>query len=141
MRRSADREAGTGTGAWAAGPRLGRQRWAPALTKALIDQLFHVSYTAEGTWLLLKRQDWSWQQPGQPGQPGDRTRRHGGRGLEGGDLAAGKSTAAACNGWIVFEDEAGRSMTPPRARSWGRKGSTPVVRARGRGSGRVFTAG
>ncbi|MFJ1803986.1 transposase [Streptomyces sp. NPDC088180] len=32
-------------------------------------------------------------------------------------------------------------MTPPRARSWGRKGSTPVVRVRGRGSGRVSMAG
>lgn len=32
-------------------------------------------------------------------------------------------------------------MTPPRARSWGRKGSTPVVRVRGRGSGRVSVAG
>nr|WP_263986190.1 transposase [Streptomyces sp. NK15101] len=32
-------------------------------------------------------------------------------------------------------------MTPPRARSRGRKGSTPVVRVRGRGSGRVSMAG
>ncbi|MFF2009454.1 transposase [Streptomyces sp. NPDC058195] len=64
-----------------------------------------------------------------------------GRVLEEGDLAAGKSTAAACDGWIVFEDEAGQSMTLPRARSWGRKGSTPVVRVRGRGSGRASMAG
>ncbi|MFJ4368862.1 hypothetical protein ACIP4S_32665 [Streptomyces chartreusis] len=56
-------------------------------------------------------------------------------------LAAGKSTAAACNGWIVFEDEAGRSMTPQRARTWGRVGCTPAVRVRGRGSGRVSMAG
>ncbi|MFC8708047.1 transposase [Streptomyces anulatus] len=49
--------------------------------------------------------------------------------------------AAACDGWIVFEDEAGQSMTPPRARSWGRRGRTPVVRVRGRGSGRVSMAG
>ncbi|WTZ85425.1 transposase [Streptomyces sp. NBC_01384] len=34
--------------------------------------------------------------------------------------------------WVVFEDEAGQSMTPPRARTWGRRGSTPVVRVRGR---------
>lgn len=61
--------------------------------------------------------------------------------MEEGDLAAGKSTAAACDGWIVFEDEAGQSMTPPRARSWGRKGATPLVRVRGRGSGRVSMAG
>ncbi|MFG2368225.1 transposase [Streptomyces mirabilis] len=32
-------------------------------------------------------------------------------------------------------------MTPPRARTWGRKGCTPVVRVRGRGSGRVSMAG
>ncbi len=55
-------------------------------------------------------------------------------------LAAGKSTAAACNGWIVFEDEAGQSMTPPRARTWGRIGQTPVVHVRGRGAGRVSMA-
>lgn len=53
--------------------------------------------------------------------------------MEEGGLAAGKSTAAACDGWIVFEDEAGQSMTPPRARTWGRIGRTPVVRVRGRG--------
>ncbi len=56
-------------------------------------------------------------------------------------LAAGKSTAAACNGWIAFEDEAGQSMTPPRARTWGRIGQTPVVHVRGRGAGRVSMAG
>ncbi|WP_406350090.1 transposase [Streptomyces sp. NBC_00658] len=32
-------------------------------------------------------------------------------------------------------------MTPPRARTWGRKGCTPVVRVRGRGSGRVSMVG
>uniref|UniRef100_UPI0039083EDD transposase n=1 Tax=Streptomyces bacillaris TaxID=68179 RepID=UPI0039083EDD len=56
-------------------------------------------------------------------------------------MAAGKSTAAANSGWVVFEDDAGQSMTPPRARTWSRKGSTPVVRVRGQGSGRVSIAG
>ncbi|MER7585214.1 transposase [Kitasatospora sp. NPDC097691] len=32
-------------------------------------------------------------------------------------------------------------MTPPRARTWGRIGRTPVVRVRARGSGRLSTAG
>jgi hypothetical protein len=32
-------------------------------------------------------------------------------------------------------------MTPPQARTWGRVGQTPVVRVRGRGSGRVSMAG
>ncbi|MFE2672786.1 hypothetical protein ACFXEZ_02440 [Streptomyces hygroscopicus] len=61
--------------------------------------------------------------------------------MEEGDLAAGKSTAAECGAWIVFEDEARQSMTPLRARTWGRIGQTPVVRVRGRGSGRVSVAG
>ncbi|MER7780719.1 MULTISPECIES: transposase [Streptomyces] len=61
--------------------------------------------------------------------------------MEEGDLAAGKSIAAAGDGWVVFEDEAGPSLTPPRARSWGRRGCTPVVRVRGRGSGRLSVAG
>lgn len=64
-----------------------------------------------------------------------------GRGVEEGDLAACKNIAAERGAWIVFEDEAGQSMTPPRARTWGRVGQTPVVRVRGRGSGRVSMAG
>ncbi|WP_329165023.1 transposase [Streptomyces sp. NBC_01717] len=56
-------------------------------------------------------------------------------------MATGKSTAAARGAWIVFEDEASQSLKPPRARSWGRIGQTPVVRVRGRGSGRVSMAG
>ncbi|MFF2410473.1 winged helix-turn-helix domain-containing protein [Streptomyces sp. NPDC058092] len=38
-------------------------RWTPARVKTLIDRLFHVRYTVEGTWALLKRHGWSWQQP------------------------------------------------------------------------------
>ncbi|MFE2992617.1 transposase [Streptomyces sp. NPDC059262] len=61
--------------------------------------------------------------------------------MEEGDLAAGKSIAAERGAWIVFEDEAGHSMTPPRARTWVRIGQTPVVRVKGRGSRRVSMAG
>ena len=39
------------------------QRWTLARIRTLIGRLFHVSYTVEGTWLLLKRHVWSWQQP------------------------------------------------------------------------------
>lgn len=38
------------------------QRWTLARIRTLIGRLFHVSYTVEGTWLLLKRYGWSWQQ-------------------------------------------------------------------------------
>ncbi|RZU45580.1 hypothetical protein EV284_0218 [Streptomyces sp. BK022] len=56
--------------------------------------------------------------------------------MEEGDLAAGKTIAAEREAWLVFEDEAGQSLTPPRARTWGRRGCTPVVKVRGRGSWR-----
>ncbi len=39
------------------------QRWTLARIKTLIGRLFHVSYTVEGTWRLLMRHGWSWQQP------------------------------------------------------------------------------
>jgi hypothetical protein len=61
--------------------------------------------------------------------------------VEEGDLAADKSTAAALGGWIVFEDECGQSLRPPRSRTWGRRGITPVIRVRGGGTGRVSVAG
>ncbi|MFD3701499.1 winged helix-turn-helix domain-containing protein [Streptomyces sp. NPDC058646] len=41
----------------------GDQRWTLARVKTLIGRLFHVTYTVEGTWRLLKRHGWSWQQP------------------------------------------------------------------------------
>ncbi|GHC98014.1 endonuclease [Streptomyces violarus] len=40
--------------------------------------------------------------------------------------------AAARGAWLVFEDEAGFSMTPPQAKTWSQRGHTPVVRVRGR---------
>lgn len=56
-------------------------------------------------------------------------------------MAAGKKIAAVTGAWIVFEDEAGQSLRPPRVTSWGRRGHTPLVRVRGGGSGRVSVAG
>jgi DDE superfamily endonuclease len=61
--------------------------------------------------------------------------------VEEGNLAAGKRTAAALSGWIVFEDETGQSLRPPRARTWARRGHTPVIRVRGGGTGHVSVAG
>ncbi|WP_405674763.1 IS630 family transposase [Streptomyces sp. NBC_01511] len=111
------------------------QRWTLARVKTLIGRLFHVGYTVEGTWRLLKRHGWSWQQPAR------RAIERDDGAVEEGGVAAGKSTAAARRAWIVCGDEASQSLRPPRARSWGRIGQTPVVRVRGRGSGRVSMAG
>ena len=61
--------------------------------------------------------------------------------MAGGDLGEGSRLAAATGAWICFEDEAGQALRPPKARTWGRRGHTPVVMVSGRGSGRVSVAG
>lgn len=48
--------------------------------------------------------------------------------------------AAVSGAWLVFEDEAGFSMTPPQAKTWSPRGRTPIVRVRGRSRRRVSIA-
>lgn len=57
------------------------------------------------------------------------------------DLGEDSSLAAATGAWIVFEDEAGQTLRPPKARTWSRRGHTPTVLVSGKGSGRVSIAG
>ena len=61
--------------------------------------------------------------------------------MAGGDLGEGSRLAAATGSWICFEDEAGQTLRPPKARTWAPRGHTPVVRVSGKGSGRVSVAG
>lgn len=42
--------------------------------------------------------------------------------------------------WLLFEDEAGQSLKPPKARTWSRRGHTPVIKVIAKGSGRVCLA-
>lgn len=58
-----------------------------------------------------------------------------------GGLAAYKSVAAGLGAWICFLDESGCALRPNAARTWARRGCTPVVRVTGSGSGRVHLAG
>ena len=56
------------------------------------------------------------------------------------DVGEGARLAAATGAWICFEDESGQALQPPKARTWGRRGHTPVVRVSGRGSARISVA-
>jgi transposase len=58
-----------------------------------------------------------------------------------GDVAGGKTVAAEQGAWLCFEDEAGQTLRPPKARTWGRRGQTPQVPVSGKGSGRISVAG
>jgi len=56
-------------------------------------------------------------------------------------LGEGSRLAAATGAYVCFEDEAGQTLRPPKARTWAPRGRTPVVRVCGKGSGRVSVAG
>jgi len=61
--------------------------------------------------------------------------------VAGGDLGEGTRLAAATGAYVCFEDEAGQTLRPPKARTWARRGHTPTVTVSGKGSGRVSVAG
>src|SRR3954471_24286920 len=69
-----------------------------------------------------------------------RARRAADRRLAGGDLAGDKRTAADLGAWLAFEDESGQGLRPPKGRTWGRRGRTPVVRVTAAISPRVSVA-
>ena len=60
--------------------------------------------------------------------------------MAGGHLAGHKSAAADLGAWLCWEDESGQGLRPPKGRTWGRRGRTPVVRVTVQGSKRVSIA-
>jgi ribosomal protein L31E len=56
-------------------------------------------------------------------------------------MAGGKKLAVERGAWICFEDEAGHTLRPPKARTWAPVGITPVIPVSGKGSGRISVAG
>ena len=56
-------------------------------------------------------------------------------------VGVGKRVAAQRAAWICFEDEAGQTLRPPKAKTWGRRGQTPQIPVSGKGSGRISIAG
>jgi putative transposase len=60
--------------------------------------------------------------------------------VAGGDLAGHKSTAADLGAWLCFQDESGQGLRPPKGRTWGRRGHTPVVTVTGGHDTRVSLA-
>ncbi len=57
-----------------------------------------------------------------------------------GDVARHKRTVAEQGAWLVFEDESGQGLRPPKGRTWGRRGRTPVVTVTGGHNTRVSLA-
>jgi len=55
-------------------------------------------------------------------------------------VARHKRTAERQGAWLVFEDESGQGLRPPKGRTWGRRGRTPVVTVTGGHNSRVSLA-
>ena len=55
-------------------------------------------------------------------------------------MARHKRTAERQGAWLVFEDESGQGLRPPKGRTWGRRGQTPVVTVTGGSNKRVSLA-
>jgi hypothetical protein len=60
--------------------------------------------------------------------------------VETGEVARHKRTVAEQGAWLVFEDESGQGLRPPKGRTWGRRGRTPVVTVTGGHNTRVSLA-
>lgn len=113
------------------------QRWPLSRIKTVIGRRFHKSYTLQGVRKLLIRHGFSCQVPVRRAVERDEDQVTG-RVKE--TWAPGGNLAAALDAWIVFEDESGLSMTPPTARTWARRGHTPVIRVRSRSRRRISKA-
>ena len=61
--------------------------------------------------------------------------------MAGRDLGQASRLAAATGAYLCSGDEAGQTLRPPKARTWARRGRTPVAVVSGKGSGRVSAAG
>ncbi|WP_425508456.1 IS630 family transposase [Streptomyces roseirectus] len=112
------------------------QTWTLSRIKTLIGRRFHKSYTVQGVAVLLKRHGWTCQVPARRAVERDEQAVRLGEG----NLAAGGRMRAARDAWLVFEDEAGFTLTPPTTRTWARRGHTPVVHVRGRSRRRLSVA-
>jgi putative transposase len=55
-------------------------------------------------------------------------------------VAGDKRAVAEQGAWLVFEDESGQGLRPPKGRTWGRRGKTPVVTVTGGSNKRVSLA-
>jgi DDE superfamily endonuclease len=55
-------------------------------------------------------------------------------------VAGGKRTAADLGAWLIFEDESGQGLRPPKGRTWGRRGQPPVVKVTAADNTRVSLA-
>ncbi|WP_456302777.1 IS630 family transposase [Streptomyces mirabilis] len=114
------------------------QVWTAARVATLIGRKFHVSYSVSGATRLMHRLGFSPQVPARRVAERDE---QAVKVWKEATWAEVKEPGRPGGGYICFEDEAGFTRRPPKGRTWGRRGHTPVVTVSGRRSGRLSVAG
>jgi transposase len=96
----------------------GDQRWTLGRIKTLIGKLFHVGYTVEGVWKLMR---------GTAGPARSRCARRSSatmpRSQCGRPRYPDKRVARDLGAYVCFEDEAGQGLMPPKGRTWAPRGA------------------
>ena len=112
------------------------QCWTLARIGELVHKRFQVEYTLAGLDILLHRIEWSVQVLARRAAERDEAA-----------IAAWREetwlvikTAADLGAWLCSEDESGQELRPPKGRTRGRRGRTPVVTVTAQGSKRVSVA-
>ncbi|MGW7486934.1 IS630 family transposase [Streptomyces sp. NPDC054786] len=114
------------------------QVWTAARVATLIGRKFHISYSVSGATRLMHRLGFSPQVPARRVAERDE---QAVKVWKEATWAEVKEPGRPGGGYICFEDEAGFTRRPPKGRTWGRRGHTPVVTVSGRRSGRLSVAG
>jgi hypothetical protein len=113
------------------------QCWTLARIAEVVRRRFKVTYTLAGLDLLLHRIGWSVQVPARQAAERDEARITAWR-EETWPVVKGRRRTWAP--WQCFEDESGQGLRPPKGRTWGWCGATPVVKVTGGQNKRVSRA-
>ena len=98
------------------------QRWTLGRVKTLIGRLFHVGYTVQGIWKLLRRHGWSAQVPVRQAMERDDEAVEVWKEQVWPEIKARRADLGA---FICFEDETGQGLRPPKGRTWAPRGARP----------------
>jgi transposase len=113
------------------------QCWTLARIADLVQRRFRVQYTLAGMDVLLHRIGWSVQVRAR--RAAERDEAAIARWEEETWPVIKEPSRPRAPGWF-FEDESGQGLRPPRGRTWGRRGRTPVVTVTGGSNKRVSLA-
>src|SRR3954447_17418804 len=116
------------------------QCWTLPRIAKVVRERFGVDYTLPGMDLLLHRLGWSVRVPARWAAERDEQRIAAWREETWPQIKPQIKSATDPGAWLVFEDESCQGLRPPKGRTWGRRGRTPVVRVTAQNAPRLSVA-